>query len=134
MGRIVATVEQLQGLRDRVMPMMAQVAEDYRDRTPEGYPVITDAPGEGVVGIEIDPSFGLFLTTDGTGLFVDLYTRSHRIDARASASREKFAGRPVEDHRSISADTSDNELRNLLAELLSRFNMQPLLIHITDTD
>jgi len=134
MRRIVATVEQLQGLRDRVMPMLAQVAEDYRERTPEGYPAITDAASEGVVGIEIDPSFGLFFTTDGTGLFADLYTRSHRIDARASASREKFAGRPVEDHRPISADISDNELRNLLAELLSRFNTQPLLIHITDSD
>jgi hypothetical protein len=74
------------------------------------------------------------LTTVSPGPSSDLYTRSHRIDARASASREKFSGRPVDDHRAISADISDNELRNLLAELLSRFNMQPLLIHITDTD
>src|SRR3954451_22745141 len=134
MGRMVATVEQLQGLRDRVMPMMVHVAEEYRGRAPEGYPVITDAATEGVVGIEIDPSFGLFFTTDGAGLFADLYTRSHRSDARASASREKFAGRPVDDHRPIPAGISDTELRNLLAELLSRFNMQPLLIHITDSD
>ena len=95
MGRIVATVEQLQGLRDRVMPMLAQVAEDYRDRTPEGYPAITDAASEGVVGIEIDPSFGLFFTTDGTGLFADLYTRSHRIDARASRDEQARNGRMI---------------------------------------
>lgn len=130
----MTTVEQLQDVRDRVMPMLIQVAEEYRHRTPAGYPAITDAPAEGVVGIEIDPSFGLFFTTDGSGVYADFYTRSHRIDARASASREKFAGRPVEDHRPIPADISDNALRNLIAELLSRWNMQPLLIHITDTD
>ena len=37
------------------------------------------------------------------------------------------------DRRPIEHTISDQELRNLLAELLARFNMQPLLIHMTDT-
>jgi hypothetical protein len=129
----VAAIEELQALRDRVLPMLEQVVADYRGRVPSGYPAITDAVRQGVIGIELDPSFSLFFTTDGEGLFADFYYRSHRIDARSSASREKFAGRPVDDHRSIPPTVSDLELRNLVSELLARWNMQPSLIHITDT-
>jgi hypothetical protein len=129
----VAAIEELQALRDRVLPMLEQVAADYRGRVPSGYPAVTDAVRQGVVGIELDPSFSLFFTTDGEGLFADFYFRSHRIDARSSASREKFAGRPVEDHRPLSPAVTDLELRNLLSEMLARWNTQPTLIHITDS-
>jgi hypothetical protein len=129
----VAAIEQLQGLRDRVLPMLEQVAREYQGRVPGGYPTITDAVRQGVIGIELDPSYSLFFTTDGEGLFADFYYRSPRNDARSSASREKFAGRPVDDHRSLPPTVTDLELRNLIAELLSKWNMQPTLIHITDS-
>ena len=129
----MTAVDQLQNVRDRLLPMLEQVAVEYRDRAPGGYPAITDAVRQGVVGIEIDPSYGFFVTTDGEGLYADFYFRSHRIDARASASREKFSGRPQDDRRPLSPAPTDQELRNLIAELLARWNTQPGLIHITDT-
>jgi hypothetical protein len=129
----VTAIEELQAVRDRVLPMLEQVVADYEGRVPGGYPAITDSVRQGVIGIELDPSFSLFFTTDGEQVFADFYYRSHRIDARSSASREKFAGRPVDDHRPLPASVSDLELRNLIAELLARWNMQPTLIHITDS-
>ncbi len=129
----MTAVDELQNVRDRLLPMLEQVASEYRERAPGGYPAITDSVRQGVIGIEIDPSYGFFVTTDGEELYADFYFRSHRIDARASASREKFAGRPQDDHRLLTSPPSDQELRNLLAELLSRWNTQPGLIHITDT-
>lgn len=129
----MTAIEELQGLRDRVKPMLEQVAADYAGRVPAGYPSIIDAPARGMFGIELEPSFSLYFTTNGESLYADYYYRSHRIDARTSASREKFAGRPVEDRREISPSISDVELRNLIAEVLSRWNTQPLIVHITDT-
>lgn len=124
---------QLAGIANRVEPMFAQVLEDYRHRVPAGYPNISGNSARGSFGIQLDPSFALFFVNDGEGLFADMSYRSSRTDARSSASREKFAGMPVFDRRPIQATISDQELRNLVAELLSRFNMQPLLIHITDS-
>ena len=124
---------QLAGLANRFEPMLEQVQAEYRDRVPAGYPTISRDTSRGNYGIQLDPNFSLFLTTDGEQLFADMTYRSSRTDARSSASREKFAGMPVFDRRPIEHTISDQELRNLLAELLARFNMQPLLIHITDT-
>jgi hypothetical protein len=59
--------------------------------------------------------------------------RSSRIDARSSASREKFAGSPLYDRRQFSPYTTDMQLRNMIAELMARHNFQPGLIHITDS-
>lgn len=129
----MAVIDEMQGVRDRVLPMLEQVAAEYRERVPDGYPVVIDSVRQGLVGIELDPNFSLYFTTDGEGLYADYYYRSWRIDARSSASREKFAGRPVEDRRPISPAISDLELRNLIAEILSRWNTQPMVIHITDT-
>lgn len=130
----MSAVDQLQSLRDRVIPMLVHVKAEYADRTPENYPVIVDNVRRGVVGIELDPNFALYFSHDGTAVFADVYYREHRIDARTSAGREKYSGRPKDDVRPLSATVSDVELRNLLAEMLSRFNMQPQMIHITDTD
>jgi hypothetical protein len=129
----VTATEQLQGIRDRVMPMLELVAAEYAERVPAGYPVIINSPAQGLFGIELEPSFSLYFTTDGESIFADYYYRSHRIDARTSASREKFAGRPVEDRRKLSPSIADHELRNLIAEVLSRWNSQPSIVHITDT-
>ena len=125
--------ERLRQLRERMMPMLRLVADEYRSRVPEGFPVIVDAVDRGVFGLEIDPSYALYVTSDGDGLFADFYWRSSRYDARSSAMREKFAGSPVYDRRALSPDATDLELRNMIAELMARHNYQPGLIHISDS-
>lgn len=132
MGERVS-VELLTGVRDQILPMLEFVAEEYRHRVPDGYPVVVDSPDRGVVGIELDASYALYFVTDGEQLMADLYYRSPRIDARTSASREKFSGAPFQDRRRLGAPLSDQTVRNLIAELKSRWNFQPMLIHITDT-
>ena len=52
---------------------------------------------------------------------------------RSSASREKFAGSPVYDRRPISPALTDVQLRNMVAELMTRHNYQPGLVHISDS-
>lgn len=127
------SVEMLEQVRERMMPMLRLVAEEYRPRVPEGYPIVVDSVANGVIGMEIDPSYALYVTTDGHELFADYYYRSSRNDARSSASREKFAGSPVYDRRPLSPYVTDIQLRNLIAELMTRHNYQPGLIHISDS-
>jgi hypothetical protein len=122
----------VEGIRDRVMPMLQVAVETYRGRVPEGYPVIVDRPEQGVVGIELDPAYALYFASDGDGLVADFYYRSSRFDARSSASREKFGGSPFHDRRPLAPAVTDQGLRNLIAELFSRFNFQQTIIHITD--
>lgn len=123
----------LQQVRDRVMPMLRLVAEEYRPRVAEGYPIVVDSVQDGVVGLEIDPSYALYFSTDGQELFTDVYYRSSRNDVRSSAMREKFSGRPIYDRRPLSASITDIQLRNLIAELMMRHNYQPGLVHISDS-
>jgi len=127
------SVEMLEQVRERIMPMLRLVGKEYEGRVPEGYPNIVDSVSNGLVGIEIDPSFAVYVTSEGNELFADFYYRSTRSDARSSASREKFAGSPVYDRRPLSPYVSDVQLRNLIAELMSRHNFQPGLIHISDS-
>ncbi len=127
------SVEMLARVRERMLPMLRLAAEEYRHRAPEGYPVVVDAVENGTVGIELDPSYALYVVSDGTDLYADLYYRSSRTDARSSASREKFAGLPFSDRRPLRPGVSDQELRNLIAELMARWNIQPGIIHITDS-
>jgi hypothetical protein len=123
----------LEQMRGRVIPMLRLVAAEYRPRVPEGYPIVVDSVANGLVGLEIDPSYALYITSDGNELFVDLYYRSSRADARSSAMREKFSGSPVYDRRPLSPAVTDIQLRNLIAELMARHNYQPGLIHISDS-
>ena len=127
------SVEMLEQVRERMLPMLRLVAEEYRPRVAEGYPIIVDSAANGVVGLEIDPNYALYITTDGVELFVDFYVRSSRFDARSSASREKFAGAPDYDRRPFSPYTTDIQLRNMIAELMARHNYQPGLIQISDS-
>ena len=131
--RADVSVEMLEQVRERMLPMLRLVAEEYRPRVAEGYPIVVDAVANGVIGIEIDPNYALYVTSDGNELFVDYYVRSSRFDARSSASREKFAGSPTYDRRPFSPYTSDLQLRNMIAELMASHNYQPGLIHITDS-
>ncbi|MDQ2683513.1 MAG: hypothetical protein M3Y37_08290 [Chloroflexota bacterium] len=127
------SVDQLQTLRDRFLPMLSFAQQEYGYRVPSGYPVIHDDVPRGFFGIELDPLTSLHITTDGERIYADIMYRSTRFDTTNSAGREKFAGSPVIDRRELAPDVSDQQLRNLLAELMSRFNGQQLLIHITDT-
>lgn len=127
------SVEVLSSIRDRFLPMLSYAQQEYGFRVPSGYPVIHDDVKRGVIGIELDPGNSLNITTDGEKLYADVTFRSTRFDARSSAGREKFAGQSIIDRRELSLDVSDQALRNLLAELMSRWNSQQLLIHITDT-
>ncbi len=130
---VAINVDALQGIRERVVPMLRLTAEEYRHRTPEGYPVVVDEVDRGTVGLELDPDHAIYFLQEGADLFVDLYYRASRNDARSSASREKFGGLPFDDRRPLPPDVSDQRLRNLIAELQSRWNFQPGIIHITDT-
>lgn len=125
--------ETLEQIRARMLPMLRLVAAEYERRVPEGYPIVVDAVENGVIGLEIDPSYALYVTSESDGLYADLYARSSRTDARSSASREKFSGSPAFDRRPLSPDISDIGLRNLIAELMSRHNYQPGLINISDS-
>lgn len=126
------SAERLSEIRDRMLPMMQVAAEQYQHRVPGGYPNLIDAVENGTFGIEIDPSHALFVTTNGTDLFAEVYRRNPRTDNRTSASRQKPAGVPFSDRRPLAANVDDQALRNLIAELMSYFNQQPGLIHITD--
>ena len=125
--------EMLEQVRNRLLPMLHLVAEQYRPRVPEGYPVVVDAVSQGLIGLEIDPNYALYITSDGGQLYADYYYRSSRNDVRSSASREKFAGSPVYDRRPISPALTDVQLRNMVAELMTRHNYQPGLVHISDS-
>ncbi len=127
------SVQQLEGVRERLLPMLRFAAEEYRHRTPEGYPVVVDTPESGAVGIELDPDHALYVVSDGDQVFAEFYYRSFRNDARTSSSRQKYGGLPFPDQRTLQPDASDQALRNLIAELMSRWNFQPGIIHITDS-
>jgi hypothetical protein len=129
----VVSIELLADLRERVLPMLAVAAENYHRRVPEGYPVVVDAVDNGVVGLELDPSYALYFTTDGADLFAQLYRRSPRTDALSSAGRQKESGLPVLDRRPLSPTVSDQGLRNLVNELMLYWNQQPGIIHISDS-
>lgn len=120
-------------LRERLLPMLNLASETYQGRVPSGYPVVVDSPSQGTVGVEIDPSYALYLIDDGDQTYAELYRRAPRNDARSSASRMKHGGAPFQDRRPLTANTSDQTLRNLLAEVMMYFNQQPGLIHISDS-
>lgn len=126
------SMETLSNIRDRMLPMLQIAADQYRNRVPAGYPNVIDQVDRGVFGLEIDSSYSLFITSEGTDVFAEIYRRNARTDNRASASRQKYSGMPFNDQRPLAADASDQTLRNLIAELMSHFNEQPGLIHITD--
>jgi len=126
------TVDSLSGIRDRLRPMMEVAADRYRGRVPHGYPHLVDTPEQGLVGLEIDPSHALYVTGDGEELYAEIYRRSPRTDNRSGGGRQKFGGMPLSDRRALGPDVTDQDLRNLLAELMSYYNFQPNLLYFTD--
>lgn len=119
-------------IRNRFVPILKVTQEQYAGRVPAGYPNLIDDVDGGTVGIELDPSFGVYVTQDADGMFAEVYKRDPRIDARATAGRQKYAGTPFHDRRPITGNPTDQELRNLVAELKMAFNNQPGLLYITE--
>jgi hypothetical protein len=126
------TLETLREVRDRVLPMLELTADSYRDRVPFGYPNVVNNAEGGLVGLEIDPNYAIYFSTDGDALAVEIYRRSHRTDNRAGGAYQKYGGQPAFDRRPLSPFVTDQELRNLIADLMSYFNFQPGMIHIAD--
>lgn len=126
------SVQALDGVRARILPMLQVAAEQYQGRVPAGYPNVVDSLENGVIGIELDPSFALYVTSEGEELYADVYRRAPRSDNRSSASREKFGGLPFDGRRLLRPDVSDQGLRNLIHELMHYWNMQYGILFITD--
>lgn len=119
-------------IRNRFVPILKVTVEQYTGRVPAGYPNLVDDVDAGTVGVELDPSFAVFVTEDAEGMFAEIYKRDPRIDARATAGRQKYAGAPFSDRRPITGEVTDQELRNLVSELKMAFNNQPGLLYITE--
>nr|MBA3378042.1 hypothetical protein [Chloroflexia bacterium] len=72
------SVDSLSLVRDRLLPMMEVTADRYRGRVPRGYPHVINTAQQGVVGLEIDASHALYVTSDGEDLFAEIYRRAPR--------------------------------------------------------
>lgn len=127
-------ITSLRRLRERVLPMLREVARTYETRTEPGYPIVIDnVDNGGYFGIMLDPDYGLYFLTDGRQILAQINMVGWRNDVRSSANKEKFAGLPFGGVRPVPDTLTNAQLRNLMAELLSHWNMQPLLIHRSDS-
>lgn len=119
-------------VRNRFIPILTVTANQYSGRVPAGYPNLVDDVNSGMVGLELDPNFAVYVTQDAEGMFAEVYKRDPRVDSRATASRQKYGGSPVSDRRPVPGELTDQELRNLVSELKVAFNNQPGIIYTTD--
>lgn len=127
-------IEILKRLRERLLPMLEAVVDEYKTRSEPGYPVLMDnVEFGGYFGIMLDPTYGLYFMTDGEQVFAQINMVSWRNDARSSANKERFAGVPFGGVRPVAETLTNQQLRNLLAELLAHWNLQPLLLYRTDS-
>lgn len=130
----IQTLEELRTLRDRLLPMLQIVGAEYDTRTEPGYPVVFDnVENGGYFGINLDPGYGLYIMTDGQQIVAQLNIIAWRTDVRSSANKEKFASLPFDGVRPVNNEMSDGQLRNLISELLSHWNRQPLNIRTSDS-
>lgn len=132
------TIDDLQSelrvLRDRMIPMFEVIAEDWASRTEPGYPVVFDnVESNGYFGVSLDPGYSLFVMIDSGEIIAQLNVIAWRTDVRSAANYEKFTSLPAGGVKPVSMAMSDNQLRNLIAELLSHWNVQPLVIRVTDS-
>lgn len=128
------TLGQLRALRERMLPMLRTVAMEYRTRTDPGYPVILDnVESGGYFGILLAPGYGLSIMAEDGEVVAQLNIVGWRTDVRSSANKEKFTSVPFAGTRPVSSRMSDGLLRNILSELLSFFNTQPLMLNVTDS-
>jgi hypothetical protein len=127
-------LDDLRLLRDRMVPMFEALAEEWNDRTEPGFPVIYDnVESGGYFGINLDPGYGLYIMIDDGQIFAQLNVITWRTDVRSAANREKFSSLPSGGLKPASPEMTDNELRNLISELIAHWNVQPLVIRVTDS-
>lgn len=119
-------------IRGRFIPMLNATIDQYQGRVPAGYPNLIDDVDNGTIGLELDSSYGVYVTQDDTGLYAEVYKRDPRTDTRGYAGYQKYAGQPFSDRRPLESAPTDQELRNLVAELKQAFNTQPGLLYITE--
>jgi hypothetical protein len=125
---------QLEAVKPRVMPILEAVQREYRNRVRRGYPQIVDnITRGGIFGLNLEPGYGVYFMTDGTSLYAELHTIAHRSDTLSAANNEKFAGRPRIERREIDDSWADHHFRNLISELLNRWNFQQLRIYRVDS-
>lgn len=121
-------------VRDRMLPILREIAKRFEGRAGPGYPVIVDEVERGgYFGLLLAPEYGLYVFPEGDRLVMQLQTVSWRTDVHSSAGRERFGAVPKVVTVPVSADMSDAQLRDLLARVLAAWNMQPLLIHQSDS-
>lgn len=117
-----------------MVPMLEALSEEWDNRTGPGYPVISDnVDSGGYFGINLDPGYGLYIMIDEGQIVAQLNVIAWRTDVRTAANQEKFSSLPAGGLKPVSPAMSDNELRNLISELLSHWNVQPLVIRVTDS-
>jgi hypothetical protein len=127
-------VQELRGLRVRMLPMLRELARQFRDRLAPGYPVIVDdVENGGYFGLALAPEYGLYVLAEGERLVVQLQTVFWRTDVHSSAGRERFGATPRVSTFPISVSMSDAQIRDLLARVLANWHKQPLLIHQSDS-
>jgi hypothetical protein len=127
-------LDDLRLLRDRMVPMFEALAEEWNDRTEAGFPVIYDnVESGGYFGLNLDPGYGLYIMIDDGQIFAQLNVITWRTDVRSAANREKFSSLPSGGLKPVSPELTDNELRNLISELIAHWNVQPLVIRVTDS-
>lgn len=127
-------LDELSLLRDRMVPMFEALTEEWNNRTEAGYPVIFDnVESGGYFGVNLDPGYGLYVMIDEGQIVAQLNVIAWRTDVRSAANREKFSSLPAGGIKQVSAGMSDNELRNMISELLAHWNVQPLVIRVTDS-
>ncbi|HUG14045.1 MAG TPA: hypothetical protein VMM78_03415 [Thermomicrobiales bacterium] len=127
-------VARLEAIRPRVMPLLQAVQREYRGRARDGHPrIIDNVQRGGIFGLELDPGYGVYFMTDGTSVYGELHAISHRTDTLSNANVEKFAGSPDIERREIDAGWTDHHYRNIVSELLNRWNYQQLRIFRVDS-
>ena len=127
-------ISRLETIRLRVLPILEATKATYAGRVRNGYPTIVDnVQRGGVFGLNLDPGFGIYFMTDGQTLFAEIQRVSQRSDTLSAANHEKFAGAPVQERHDIDDTWTDVQYRNLISELLSRWNTQQTVIYRVDS-
>lgn len=127
-------ITRLETIRSRVLPILEATKAAYIGRVRDGYPTIVDnVPRGGVFGLNLDPGFGVYFMTDGQTLFAEIHRVAQRGDTLSAANREKFAGAPVQERHDIDESWTDIQFRNLVSELLNRWNTQQTVIFRVDS-
>lgn len=124
----------LEAMRARLLPLLEATQAQYIGRVRSGYPRIVDnIERGGVFGLDFDPGFGIYFMTDGERVYAELHRVSLRVDTLSAANYEKFAGRPVQERIDLDDGWTDLQLRNLVSELISRWNWQQTAIYRVDS-